>query len=504
MMMMPLLRSSGAERRLLLLVGRSAPQNLSRRGVQRPPFHYRNISSYHAQEQLQSSPALQERGIGGSRSFSSTTNTEDSNILQAEVVRERPASSSRVVLRQAQEELSALEQALQEALSKHEQLVAEYNDDTDENNSDNEAYKVSLRRSLEELRDCYENLNYWEDALTIEQGPLQDLCQTSNDTDRAACLYRQGKLHMRMQCTADASKYYQQALALYRTAYSSTSGDDSNNGNKNVIVHHADIGNIMISMAGVHFHRDKLDLALSVLIEAEDHFRKHGQQQQQQGQQLQLQPAVPHWDLVKCLQHQGLVYRMQEDFESALVEYQEALEVMDSMIINMSITASSIPDDADTRRQSLQMDIADMHAALDEADEALEMYETIMQEDREGREDPNEETALDGVMLHNMGKIRAQRGQREQALVDLTKAAEIKERFAGESSPEVGKTLDALGAVHAVTGDKAKALECFQRSLLIARMHSEAGDTDSNVMLALRNISVLKGKDVPKWGSDDN
>ncbi len=190
--------------------------------------------------------------------------------------------------------------------------------------------------------------------------------------------------------------------------------------------------------------------------------------------------------------------------ETALIEYQDSLEVMNSIIINMSITASSIPEEADTRRQSLQMDIADMHAALDEADEALEMYETIMQEDREGREDPKEETALDGVMLHNMGKIRAQRGQRMQALVDLTKAAEIKERFAGESSPEVGKTLDALGAVHAVTGDKAKALECFQRSLLIARMHSEAGDTDSNVMLALRNISVLKGKDVPKWGSDDN
>ncbi len=89
-------------------------------------------------------------------------------------------------------------------------------------------------------------------------------------------------------------------------------------------------------------------------------------------------------------------------------------------------------------------------------------------------------------------------------MIDVTKAAEIKELFAGESSPEVGKTLGALGAVHAVTGDKAKALECFQRSLLIARMHSEAGDTDSNVMLALRNISVLKGKDVPKWGSDDN
>jgi tetratricopeptide (TPR) repeat protein len=469
-------RSSGTQRRLLLLVGRFPPSSLNRVAIL-PPLRYQVSSNYHTQER-----------IGGSRSFASSTDTgnSDSNILDAEVLRERPASSSRVVLRQAQEELSALEQSLQAALTRHERLVADNNND-----------ELVLRTSLEELRDCYEDLTYWEDALTIEQGPLQDLCHA--DKDRAASLYRQGKLHMRMQQTADASKYYQQALALYRTAYSSKSKNDNENDGNEKVVYHADIGNIMISMAGVHFHRDKLDAALSVLVESEDHFRKHGQEQQQQQE-----PGVPHWDLVKCLQHQGLVYRMQEDFESALVEYQEALEVIDSMIISLCITASSIPEDADTRRQSLQMDIADMHAALDEPDEALAMYETILKEDREGREDPDEETALDGVMLHNMGKIRAQRGQREQALVDLTKAAEIKERFAGESSPEVGKTLDALGAVHAVTGDKAKALECFQRSLLIARMHSEAGDTDSNVMLALRNISVLKGKDVPKWGSDDN
>jgi tetratricopeptide (TPR) repeat protein len=325
-----------------------------------------------------------------------------------------------------------------------------------------------------------------------------------SETDRAACLYRQGKLYMRMQRISDASKYYQQALALYRNAYSksmsSRNNDESDSENNDNVVYHADMGNIMISMAGVHFHRDKLDAALSVLAESEDHFRKHGQgqpqEQEQQGRGQQ--PVVrPHWDLVKCLQHQGLVHRMQEDFELALIEYEEALQLT-------KIITSSIPEETETRRQSLQMDIADMHAALDEPDEALEMYETILKEDREGRDDPSEETALDGVMLHNMGKIRAQRGQREQALVDLTKAAEIKERFAGESSPEVGKTLDALGAVLAVTGDKAKALQCFQRSLLIARMHSESGDADSDVMLALRNISVLKGKDVAKWGSDDN
>jgi tetratricopeptide (TPR) repeat protein len=439
---------------------------------------------------------------GGSRSLSFATapTIETTTILQAEIVRERPASSSHVVLRQAKEELSVLEQALQAALTRHERLVAasatstdKKQDSTDNKNKSDEL----LQASLQELRDCYENLTYWEDALTVEQALLQDFL--ISETDRAASLYRQGKLHMRMQQVPDAARYYQQAIALYQAAYSSSNDNDNDS-----VLYHADIGNILISMAGVHFHRNKLDSALSVLIESEEHFRKHGQEPSRTiTTNTDNNHVVPHWDLVKCLQHQGLVYRMQEDYVLALEKYQEGLQAMTSFF-----SVPDIPNDDDKaadraeKRQSLQMDIADMHAALDEPDEALVLYETIMKEDGERREDPSQDTALDGVMLHNMGKIRAQQGQKEQALIDLTKAAEIKERFAGETSPEVGKTLDALGAVHAVTGDKAKAHECFQRALLIARMHSESGDNDPTVMLALRNISVLKGQNVPKWGSD--
>ena len=119
MMMMPF-RSSGAERQLLLLVGRFPVRHLAQSAV-RPPLYSKASSNYHTQE-LQSPLLLQ---LGGSRSFSSgTTDDSNSNILQAEVVRKRPTSSSRVVLRQAQEELSALEQSLQAALTRHERLVA--------------------------------------------------------------------------------------------------------------------------------------------------------------------------------------------------------------------------------------------------------------------------------------------------------------------------------------------------------------------------------------------
>ena len=79
---------------------------------------------------------------------------------------------------------------------------------------------------------------------------------------------------------------------------------------------------------------------------------------------------------------------------------------------------------------------------------------------------------------------------------------QIKSNFLGESHPEVAKTLTVLGAIHATLQNKAEALECFQQALLIARMHSsDSTGQDPEVMFAMRNIAVLKGENVPKWGS---
>jgi tetratricopeptide (TPR) repeat protein len=155
---------------------------------------------------------------------------------------------------------------------------------------------------------------------------------------------------------------------------------------------------------------------------------------------------------------------------------------------------------------------------LDQLKEAIELYETILQEDKEfhrllDHDQPKEidddqassmvissNVALEGIVRHNMGKLRVQLGDHEAAMRDLTMAIELKTAATGDPHhPEMAKTWNSLGTCHAVLGDRSKALECFKQSLLICRMHHD--EDDPEVMLALRNIAVLKGEKVPKWGT---
>jgi tetratricopeptide (TPR) repeat protein len=419
------------------------------------------------------------------RACSSTTNNEVSHadVVEPETMRERPISSSGHILRQNDDELDELERALKSALELYQSL------------SPNDP---RARPALEAVRDCYENMLYWDDALAAEQA-LEELLLVEEDDEeqQAARAYRRGKLYMRLQNLVEASRYYKEALNIYERIYPES--------------YRAEKGNVLISIAGIRFHREQLQASLQLLMEAEPHFRKHGLLQTSEAAANDLETpnlGKPHVDLVKCLQHQGLLHRTTEDFAAALNAYQEALHILETFY------CSDTENVVQERRQGLQMDVADMRSALDEFDSALAMYETILSEDKERRQrnGDKESTALDGVMLHSMGKINAQLGNVDLAIVQLTQALDLKRQFVGEFHPEVAKTLSALGAVQALrskqsdpdTGyDEARraALECFQQALLISRMHAKERERDPLVMLAMRNIALLKGDSVPKWNS---
>ena len=92
-----------------------------------------------------------------------------------------------------------------------------------------------------------------------------------------------------------------------------------------------------------------------------------------------------------------------------------------------------------------------------------------------------------------------------QAIDKLERTLKIKHQVLGEYHPDLAKTLNALGAVYAVQNEKAKAMECFQQALLIVRANARDGnERDPSVMLALRNIAILKGEKVKQWSSDDS
>jgi tetratricopeptide (TPR) repeat protein len=355
---------------------------------------------------------------------------------------------------------------------------------------DSSTTSQQLQASWESVRDGCEAIEDWESALLSEDSLLYFY---EGDLDRARSAWRRGKLHMRLQDASKAVALYQEASDLFQQVH----GDDT---------HHADIGNLLVSLAAVDYHRNRWSASLERLQEAKPHFEHHGQKLSAASCTNRVHP-----DLVKCLQYAGLLYRSVEDFESALSTYQRAVEVLESL-----------GGANQQRRQELQLDIADMHLALEDYEQALEAYQDLLEDEisrqditctatsalttivrDDDEDDVSSSSALEGVLLHNIGKIHALRGENEVAVQALHRAVRIKDRLADdEFSPEVAKTLTVLGAVYASQGDKARALPCFQRSLLIARANSvQEDDKDPNVMLALRNIAVLTGEKVPKWGA---
>jgi tetratricopeptide (TPR) repeat protein len=409
-------------------------------------------------------------------SYNSSQYTSN-DIIEAEIVQERPfGRADKVIMQQAASDLSEKEVVLQTALKRIYSLDLSITP------------RNEVVKHLQTLSRAYEDLEYWSDALETEKRLLDYYRQDKDDHSTvAACLYRIGKLSMQEGNLHEARRYCQQSLDEYNRAYSN--------------VYHADKGNVMISLAGIDYHHDRYDQALEKLHEAEPHFMRHEQSihgnsdtkatyssssiNNDSDSSTVDQPG--HVNIIKCWQQIGLIYRTVEDYEEALKYYQKALDVVTRWF------------PTDERKQSIQLDVADMLQALDRPQEALAVYQQIQEEDRGNRSDSDEETPLDSVTCHAMGKIHAQLGNTSLAQELLEKAVKIKRALLGESHPEVGRSLSALGAVCAVQDNKSAALTHFQEALVIARMHSPEGENDPEVMLALRNIAVLRGEKVSRF-----
>jgi len=429
---------------------------------------------------------------------SQTTTTSTTSTTSTSFV---TSSQALVILKQRDSDLIPEEIAFKTALQHHEALL----DEPGASNADRIA-------SLETMRDALEALEYWEDALLIEE-ELEGLATCALES--AACIFRQGKLLVRQELDLQGYARYQKALEIFTLEHNNRNNVaaaaaaavvDSDDEDDDVYFH-ADIGNVIVAMAGVHFSQGNVDECLTTLDAAEDHFRNHGTKKSERPSFLSWTPQTePHPDLVKCLDNQGMMLRFQEDYYGALTKYEEALDVLGDRDVE--------------KRQALQMHIADMLKCVDDIDGAITYYEKILAEDKARRrrqrrrrqsngdddvdddEEDNthedEETVFDGIVLYNLGTLHSQQRQLDLAQDEMTRALEIQKRFLGENNQEVAATLTALGSVYGVQGEKRHAIECFQQALLIERMYAE-DDNDPQVLQLLRNISILHGEKVPKW-----
>jgi tetratricopeptide (TPR) repeat protein len=321
------------------------------------------------------------------------------------------SASSSKILKQADEELSPEELALKRALES-------YPDDT---------YGV-----LDDLQHAYMDLGYWQEALGIERTKCQDYLP---DTDEYAdSIHAQGKLFLRQQDFRNAQKLYAQALEYFTVTNNSVQR-----------------GHVLISMAGWHYFRNRLDDSLELLCESES--------------LLDTNPTL----LVKCLDNQGLIHRLWGDYETALDKYRQALQVV---------------VDEETR-QALTLHVADMLSALEEMDQALQVYRELFES--------TQNQGMQGVLLHNIAMIHVDQGDYDMAVEEFNLALDVKRQTGGENNPEVAKTLNALGALYGgILDQKTQAMDYFRQALMIARINADDKEDDPDVLHALRNLTALE------------
>lgn len=171
--------------------------------------------------------------------------------------------------------------------------------------------------------------------------------------------------------------------------------------------------------------------------------------------------------------YQGLMHRSKGDFKQALSTYLTAIEAGATDCL---------------------VDVADMHAALEDWISARDLYQRILN-------DATDDAAR-AALLHNLGRCYAQnelyhKDQGEAAISYCLKSLELKRKQKADNS-EVAKTVNLLGVLYARRNDKPKALLRFTESLTLLRS-GQCDHENPLVLHAMRNIAVLKGQKVPEW-----
>lgn len=481
-------------------------------------------------------------------------NQKEVDLVEASIVNETLHDMLPSLEKQSESnELTPEEVQLKDALIK----VRDFH----KNNTNSDQSIPFLIELTENLRNCYETLTYWDYALQTEQQlealylKNQSTMEAHNDTMNAIVIdswYKQGKHYHRLGQFASAQKLYQKALdhivSMAKRRNSGLTSINNSDGDKSGANSNVTAANILISMAGIQYEYENFEEMLRLLKQSETIFTNSTD-------------TAQHIDYVKCLQNLGLLWRTVQDYDSALTQYNKAKTVLDTIYNGKQMDGAQSTLSSSLyhiKRQGLLLDIADMHTALDQWIEAIRMYQLVWDEDKKYRcsekasqsniddndhVDKDTPTALDGIVLHNLGKIHAHQGNIDQAIDELERSIEIRRTIGGEYNTEVGKTLTLLGAVYATKWNtvvginnnttattntsnqekeeehsattntarenieyKLKALECFHQSLIIAKANTtEASpEDDPDVMLALRNIAVLQGDRVPKWGDEES
>lgn len=356
-----------------------------------------------------------------------------------------------------------------------------------------------ITSALQQILKHQDALQQWSEAAATSQMLIQCL-QESPPTvnlqyDIASLQERCGTFLVRgASCSSAGRHELNAAVHLYLGMLQEFSDGNDSDGRS---LRHS-IGRTLNVLACSYIHAEEYDLALTYLQQAEQHYRvllddEELSEEEEQASRVILARPVPTvtkkptihlgWteDFAKVLHNQAVTYRETGLFKEAVACYEE-----------MGIYLT----DAEKQREN-ELDLSDCYHAMGEYVQARHYLETLLLDiTTERRESGQDETALEGVIRHNLGEILLKQSHLEEALEHLECAYRVKKKFVGEVHPELMKTLNALGAVHSGRGNSRDALTCFRESLLIARANvddpTRPHEEDPQVKLILRNIALVE------------
>jgi tetratricopeptide (TPR) repeat protein len=305
------------------------------------------------------------------------------------------------------------------------------------------AHQEKLCEAMQQLRQAYEDLMYWDKAVDVEEKLLQQYtmimeANTNNDGNEeirkkvATSLVKLGDLHVEMgHHFVEARRYYKQAMEIYLQLHQPPpsplkKGGESSSNLSNPPMH-ADMGQVLHSVAMTYARQEEFDKATTILNQAKEHFVYHGlslpmndddhddddddgdEDEEERNDNTPKDHQV-HPGVFQVLEDHAWILRLTDRYEMALSVYQEAY----SYAKELKVEAKS------EFWNDMEMNMADCQLALGKTEQALYTYQGLLDKavaqrskametnDADGNPNDDEEAmSLESVMRHNIGHIHA-------------------------------------------------------------------------------------------------
>jgi len=362
--------------------------------------------------------------------------------------------------------------------------------------------------------------------------------------DIAQTLHTIGSIQNRMNQPHEARRWFDAALKMKEEILTSKKEDGGEG-----LDYHYEIGKTLngIALAEIQLAQDEdegedisissVSNILSIFESAERHYTFHGEGGDNtchyfDDEFYEGDSMADHPHVASINSNMALLYRQHGNYKMAATKYEEALR------IQMMWTPTENNNDSSDNSEiiGLKMDLGDCYKAFERYERALENYEEALrlhmivvrkerQRQRQAEQltlstgksddnaseneneknksmpavlDPNADilnSPVEAVLRHNIGLMHAHLGRHDIAMEEYQSSLRIKRRL-DETHPDIGLTLNGIGALQATKGDYKSALSYFREALYIYELRSQNfyafGKEDENIMQTKKNIELVE------------